>query len=235
MSARRLLCRMLKFASCITLVASSLVATNAHAQERVLDDFSDLTAWKISATDDVKSALRSVDGPHGKAMCIDFDFGKVTGYVSASRKLPIDYPARYEFTLGIKGDALPNALQFKLVDASGENVWWSQRPDYKFPTEWQVLKLRQRQIDFAWGPTADRSLKHTEVAEFVIASGSGGGKGTACFDRLAMRELPPDDAPPGPAVRKTGGALSADFDRLREFGAVVLRWKAGAAPARYDI
>jgi hypothetical protein len=219
----------------VVAAASCLTAASAVGQERVLDDFSDLSNWKISATDDVKATLRSVDGPHGKAMCIDFDFGHVTGYVSASRKLPIDYPARYEFSLGVRGEALPNALQFKLVDASGENVWWVQRPDYKFPKDWQTLKLRQRQIEFAWGPTADRSLRHTALAEFVIASGSGAGQGTACFDRLAMRQLPPDDTPPGPAIRKTSGALSADFDRLREFGAVVLRWKAGAAPSTYDV
>jgi hypothetical protein len=224
------------FAAALFVAAASCLTTApAIAQERVLDDFGDLSAWKISATDDVKAALRSVDGPHGKAMCIDFDFGHVTGYVSASRKLPIDYPARYEFTLGVRGEALPNALQFKLVDASGENVWWVQRPDYRFPKDWQTLKLRQRQIEFAWGPTADRSLRHTALAEFVIASGSGAGQGTACFDRLAMRELPPDDTPPGPAIRKTSGAPSADFGRLREFGAVVLRWKAGAAPHHYDV
>ena len=130
-------------------IASLAMAPPASAQERVLDDFSDLSAWKIAATDDVKAALRGIDGPHGKAMCIDFDFGSVTGYVAASRPLPIDYPARYEFSLGVRGEALPNALQFKLVDASGENVWWSQRPDYRFPKEWTPLKLRQRQIEFA--------------------------------------------------------------------------------------
>jgi hypothetical protein len=218
---------------CAALIV--LFARGALAQERVLDDFSDPAAWKISATDDVKASMRTVDGPSGKAMCIDFDFGSVTGYVSASRPLPIDYPARYEFTLGVRGEALPNALQFKLVDSGGENVWWVQRPEFKFPKDWQTLKFRQRQIEFAWGPTGDRTLRRTALAELVIASGSGAGKGTACFDHLAMRELPPDEAPPGPAVRKTSGALTADYGRLREFGALVFRWRVGTAPSRYDI
>ena len=84
----------------------------------MLDDFADPAAWTLSASDDVKAALRPAAGPHGSALCIDFDFGKVTGYVSARRSLPIDFPARFEFTLNVRGDAPPNALQFKLVDAS---------------------------------------------------------------------------------------------------------------------
>ena len=200
----------------------AVFAANATAQERVLDDFANLDAWTISATDDVKAALRSADGPHGKAMCIDFDFGSVTGYVSAQRALPLDVPARYEFTMNVRGlpDASPpNTLQFKLVDASGENVWWGQRPEYRFPREWQALKFRQRQIEFAWGPGTDRTLRRTASAELVIASGSGAGKGTACFDRLVLKQLPDQPSP----------------DEPREFGALTLRWPPGRGAARYDI
>src|SRR5207237_688967 len=154
--------------------------------------------WTISATDDVKASLVSADGPHGKALCIAFDFGHVTGYVSARRALPLDYPPRYAFEMNVRGDAPPNALQFKLVDASGENVWWAQRPEYRFPHEWQTLKFRQRQIEFAWGPTPDRTLRRTATAELVIASGSGAGKCTVCFDRLVLRQLPDQPSPDEP-------------------------------------
>src|SRR4029079_11000346 len=84
--------------------------------------------------------------------------------------------------------------QLKLVDASGANVWWGRRNDYRFPSDWQTLRLRQREIEFAWGPTPDRALRRTETAELVIASGSGAGKGSVCFDRLELRELPPTPA-----------------------------------------
>ena len=217
----------------IALLASTMGA-GAHAQDRVLDDFTNPSAWKVSATDDVKATLRAADGPHGKALCVDFDFGKVTGYISTQRALPIDYPARYEFTLGVQGNAPPNAFQFKLVDASGENVWWGQRPEFRFPQDWQTLKFRQRQIDFAWGPTTDKVLRKTATIELVIASGSGAGKGTACFDRLTLRQLP-DVAPPLPAPVMLADALSVDYGLPREFGALALRWRAGAAPPRYDI
>jgi hypothetical protein len=203
----------------VVLVSALLFTVSAHSQERVLDDFANLGGWTISATDDVKAALRSADGPHGKALCIDFDFGKVAGYVSAQRALPLDYPKRYEFTMNVRGDTLPNAFQFKLVDAGGENVWWGQRPEYRFPREWQALKFRQRQIEFAWGPSADRTLRRTASVELVIASGSGAGKGSTCFDQLVLRQLPDQPA----------------ADEPREFGAVTLRWPPGRGAARYDL
>ena len=197
----------------------ALVASNAWAQDELLDDFGDPAAWTVSASDDVKAALRPAPGPHGSALCIDFDFGTVTGYVSARRSLPIEYPARFELILNVRGDAPPNALQFKLVDAGGDNVWWANRPDYRFPRDWQAQRFRQRDIAFAWGPTADRTLRRTRSVELVIASGSGAGKGSACFDHLVLRRLPDTPAP----------------DEPREFDAVSVRWPAGASPTRYDL
>ena len=195
------------------------LAPSAWAQDELLDDFVEPAAWTLSASDDVKAALRPDRGPHGSALCIDFDFGKVTGYVSARRSLPIDYPARFEFTLNVRGDAQPNALQFKLVDASGDNVWWANRTEYRFARDWQAHRFRQRDIAFAWGPTADRRLRRTASVELVIASGSGAGKGSACFDRLVLRRLPDTPSP----------------DEPREFDVVTVRWPAGASPSRYDL
>nr|HET7860477.1 discoidin domain-containing protein [Caldimonas sp.] len=237
--------------------------TPATAQERALDDFDDASAWTLIASDDVKATLRQVDGEHGKALCIDFDFGRVTGYVGARRALPIEFPARYELALRARGDAPPNALQVKLVDASGANVWWGRKNEFRFPRDWQTLRFRQRDIDFAWGPTADRALRRTAAVELVIASGSGAGKGSVCFDRLALRELPAAVVLPKPTAtagsfraghepanaldgrpasdwqptgaRGTAAVWTADYGVQREFGALALRWRAGAAASRYAI
>jgi hypothetical protein len=200
-------------------LALMLASGAARAEDELLDDFADPAAWTLSASDDVKAALRPASGPHGSALCIDFDFGKVTGYVSARRSLSIDYPARFEFALDVRGDALPNTLQFKLLDASGDNVWWANRPDYRFGTDWQRERFRQRDIAFAWGPAADRRLRRTASAELVIASGSGAGKGSACFDHLVLNRLPDQ----------------ASLDDPREFDTVSVRWPTGAHPSRYDL
>jgi len=203
----------------LAMVMAIAFAPDARAQDELLDDFADPAVWTVSASDDVKAQLRPARGPQGSALCVDFDFGNVTGYVVARRSLPIDYPARFEFLLNVRGDALPNALQFKLVDASGDNVWWAPRPDYRFAHDWRAERFRQRDIAFAWGPTADRRLRRTTSAELVIASGSGAGKGSVCFDRLVLRRLPDEPSP----------------DEARDFDAVTVRWPPGASPSRYDL
>jgi F5/8 type C domain len=156
----------------------------------VLDDFYDLTPWSVAASDDVKATLHPSDGPGGRALCLDFDFGKVSGYATVRRPLALNFPENYEFGLEIRGDAPPNNLQFKLLDASGENVWWVNRPDIDFPRDWQPLRFKKRHIEFAWGPASSHRLEHSAAIEFVIASGKGGGRGTVCFDRLILRTLP---------------------------------------------
>ena len=210
-----------------------------------LDDFEDLAAWSVSASDDVKAAIRSAPGVAGRALCLDFDFGKVSGYAIARRRLPIEYPANYEFTFDVRGEGEPNTLEFKLVDASGENVWWVRRPGFRFPGEWRPMRLRKRHVEFAWGPSADHTLTRSAALELVVSSGRG-GKGAACFDRLAFNELaPPRTAPAAFNALKsewrsdlaagTEQVLSLDLAEERELGGLVLRWLPGLHASRYDV
>ena len=234
------------------------------APVRVLDDFHDIAAWHVATSDDVQAKLLSVAGSEGNALCMDFDFGEVSGYAVARRELPLKYAADFEFSFRIRGDAPRNALQFKLVDASGDNVWWVNRPDYVFPHEWRTVRFRKRDIAFAWGPSKDRQLRRSAQLEFVIARGRGGGKGTVCFDRLTFRDLPVDiSAPPAPELRATSALASSeprqaldgnmdtawrsdpaagpsqtlivDFRRPRELGGLVLHWLPDAFASRYAI
>ena len=250
----------------VLLLAALLPAMSLAASpgEVLLDDFEALAAWNVVASDDVKAAIRQAPGTSGKALCLDFDFGKVSGYVVARRSMHLEYPGNFEFTFDIRGDAAPNALQFKLVDASGENVWWVQRPEFRFPREWQPMRFKKRHIEFAWGPSLDRTLTRSEALELVVASGRGGGKGTVCFDRLALRELPAPHAsdvvpvasasstetgsPPSFAVDGSpstawrsdpaDGAEQTfllDLGELREFGGLLLRWLPGLHASRYTV
>ena len=215
----------------------------AIAQVRVLDEFDDPGAWTVSASDEVQASIRSAPGVSGRALCLDFDFGKVSGYAIARRKLALAYPANFEFTFDVRGEAEPNTLEFKLVDASGDNVWWARKPDFRFPREWQPMRLRKRQIEFAWGPTTDRALTRSEAIELVVSSGRGGGKGSACFDRLALRELPESGAAgvvSSPPWRSdpAGGAdatFSMDLGEVREIGGLVVRWLPGLHASRYTV
>ncbi len=50
---------------------------------------------------------------------------------SRARALPLDLPANYEITFYLRGDAPVNDFQVKLVDASGDNVWWFNRRELR--------------------------------------------------------------------------------------------------------
>jgi F5/8 type C domain len=233
-------------------------------QLRLLDGFEDLAPWQAGSSDGVKASIRAVAGPEGQALCLDFDFSGVAGYATARRALPIDFPSNYEFSFYVRGDAPVNNLEFKLIDASGDNVWWANRHGFAFPREWQQVKFKKRHIEFAWGPTHDRTLKRSAALELVVSAGDGGGRGSVCFDRLSFRELPPLTASyPAPVLRATsaqpgaeasfaldGGlstawksapaagaeqTLTIDFQQPREFGGVVLHWLADAFASRYDV
>lgn len=240
-----------RLAAALTL---SCAASAAVAQERVLDDFSDGAAWQATASDEVKAeAVRAPDG----ALCLRYDFGRVSGYAVLRRALPIELPPHYALALTLRGSGPPNALQLKLVDASGDNVWWFQRQGWVAPERSSELVIRQRQIEFAWGPIADRTLRRAAAVELVVASGSG-GRGELCFERLALREL----APPAPPVPPRADASSAraqaalaidgdartawrapagaqhwqlDLGAPRELAGVLVRWADGARASDFDL
>ena len=57
---------------------------------KVLDDFDDIGAWKLVLSDQVSGSLRPVSGAGGgRALCLDYDFHNVSGYVGIRRALNI--------------------------------------------------------------------------------------------------------------------------------------------------
>ncbi|WP_342317271.1 discoidin domain-containing protein [Lysobacter sp. FW306-1B-D06B] len=230
---------------------------------RVLDAFETTTPWQVVTSDQVSGKLRTVPGADGKAVCLDYDFNGVSGYAGLQRELPLDYPDDYEFGFRVRGDSPPNDLQFKLVDDSGDNVWWVNKPRFEFPKEWTPVVYKKRHISRAWGPTPDSTLRHSRKVEFTIYN-SVGGKGTVCLDTLTFRRRPVDTTPPPrpsarASVEMVGGApafavdddaasawiapvevspaplLEVDLGRLREFGGLTLRWAPGHAATRYRV
>ena len=228
---------------------------------RVLDAFDDASAWRVVTSNQVRGALRPVDGVEGKAMCLDYDFNGVSGHAGIQRDLPLEYPANYQFGFQLRGESPRNDLQFKVIDASGDNVWWVNRPKYEYPTTWTPVRYKQRHIDKAWGPDPDRTLRRSVKLEFTIYNNAG-GKGSVCFDQLTFQPLPVDDGAPltgkvsasvafpaGAAALAVDGKadtawsadlhgekdpqLTLDLGKVREFGGLVLRWKAGQHASDY--
>jgi len=235
------------------LALALLAAAPTLAQPpRGLDDFSRPALWRGQASDGVTGTARPFDG----GLRLDYDFSRGSGYAFLRRELPLELPENFELRFRLRGEGPANALEIKLTDASGENVWWHRKADYVAPGAWQTIRVRRRQIEFAWGPTHDRSLRRAAAIEFVVAAGSGGGRGWIAVDDLEIVALPVPPAVPPPVVASAddgqgaaavdgdlgsywtapaGAALDLDLGYAREFGGLVLRWGAQAFAADYDV
>ncbi|RDD80887.1 discoidin domain-containing protein [Dyella tabacisoli] len=183
------------------MVLGLWLAFGMAAQAQTLDDFSQPTLWHAEGTDDVSTSLRSVDG---KALCLAFDFQGVSGAATLRRTLPITFPDNFALSFDVRGTMAPNDLQLKLIDASGDNVWWFRREHFEPTATWQHIEVRRRDIEFAWGPGKDRTLRHTHGLEFTVYAGQG-GKGELCVDNLKLAPLPTEPATAAPP--KTPNAL----------------------------
>ena len=171
-----------------------LSACAVHAAApRVLDDFSQPDAWHASGTDDIATSLQVVKGKNGAGICLDFDFNGVSGAATLHRDLPIDFPEHFALSFDARGSMRPNDLQVKLIDASGDNVWWYRQEAFEPKEQWQTIDADDRQIEFAWGPSKDHVLKRAAAIEFTVYAGQG-GKGQLCVSNLRLQVLPPHEA-----------------------------------------
>ena len=216
-------------------------------QTRVLDDFESVAGWTAHPSEGVELRISQDSGFAGRAMRLDFDFRGGAGYAIARRSVPIDLPQNWEFAWRMRADAPVNDLEFKLIDPSGENVWWMNRRRFEYPREWQRIRTQKRQVEFAWGPKGGGEMDSVAQLEIVVTAATG-GKGTVWIDDLTFREREPNTPYTlTPAVRASAGDgalamdgdgatawrsgrddawLSLDFLREREMGGVVLAWNS---------
>ena len=199
----------------------------------VLADARDAGPWKAFASEQVEAALRrDADG----SLCVDYDFHLVSGYAGMRRSLPVRWPRAFALRVRMKGRGGVNDFQLKLVDASGDNVWWVNRPGYAMPRELTFVTFKTRHFSFAWGPAADKALNHTETLELVVAAGRDRGKGALCFADLDLREREVDPPVwPDPVAHTRGGTEDLDLRRLREFNGLALQWPEEVRQVNYDV
>ncbi|HVT58501.1 MAG TPA: discoidin domain-containing protein [Thermoanaerobaculia bacterium] len=212
--------------------AAAHLASGAEAggaQGRVLDDFASIAAWSAHPSDGVTLAISRDSGRRpegGGAMRLDFDFRGHAGYAIARRQLDLELPANYEVSFGLRGAAPVENLELKLLDATGDNVWWMNRRNFSFPPSWRRISTRKRQISFAWGPAGGGEIHRLAAIEIVVTAATG-GKGTVWIDELALTELPPAAGPVTRGAWRGGEgalALTIDLGGLREVGGLHIRW-----------
>lgn len=207
----------------------------------------DLTEWTVKASEGVEAKVFSTK--EGKRSCLnlDYNFNGKAGYILIRRKVDIDLPENYRFAFEVRGESPANTLELKLIDPTGENVFWSTRPAFAFAKDWQTLKSKARHFSYAWGP--DRTpIKKVGFVELVVTA-STGGSGSVSFANLTFEELPPQQsAPAKPLVKVSSGSDSAsaivdgiavtswqsdrkekqqivlDLKADREFGGLMIDW-----------
>jgi hypothetical protein len=238
-----------------------LTGLNFYGQELILDEFEHTDGWSYNKSDGVNVNLANESGITGNAIRFDYDFTKGTGYGGIQKWFPIDLPENFEFTFYLKADSPSNNFEIKFIDSTGNNVWWVNNRNYDFPGEWKKIRIKKRHIQFAWGPTADQSLKRFDRIEFTIASYVG-GKGTIWLDQLTFESLPPENHDyPIPQINTTTALkhrppeniidnlwesdwqstnareqhVIIDFRTRREFGGLQIGWKEGQHAESFDV
>ena len=122
--------------SAFCLLPSALLAAEG-GPPLFSDDFNGSLNWQPHPSDGVSLLITQDPAGHlASAMRLDFDFHGHAGYAIARKPVSIDLPSDFEFSFWIRGNAQPNNLEFKLIDASGDNVWWVNRRNFVFPKEW---------------------------------------------------------------------------------------------------
>jgi F5/8 type C domain len=237
------------------------VVVQQPASPRLLDGFEMSSTWSARPADGVALTIRTDAGYRGRAMRLDFAFQAGAGYAIAHRDVAIDLPDDYELSFYIRGETPDENLEVKLIDSTGDNVWWVNRRNYAFPRTWRKITLKKRQLGFAWGPAGGGELHHAAALEFAITAGSG-GRGTVWIDELTLTPRAPEAGDPGPPrVRASSAApgsppsavldgdsarawrsgtgdaqwLVVDFRRPREYGGLVLFWDTRDYATQYSV
>ncbi len=249
-------------AASVTAALLLLAAQPAPSPRAIWHDpFADPGAWRPVPAEGVGLALSPAEGDRGKALRLDFDFHGRAGWAAIRRDVAVDLPENWELDLSARGEAPANDLEIKLIDASGENVWWMVRRDFAPPRSWTPLRSKKRQFSFAWGPAGGGEIRHLAALEIAVTARAG-GKGWIELEDLTLMPLPPPGLParspvltasssaPGfpperamdgdPATSWESGGhgpawLAIDFGESREFGGLTIHWEPGRFARRYQV
>jgi hypothetical protein len=219
------------------ILAAGLLATPVAAQTALIAP----TPWTAGASEGVTSKASG-----GDTARLDYRF-KGAGYAFMVHELDFAAPDNFVIDVPVKGEGAGNDLQIKFTDASGDNVWWVARPAFVPTPQGTVLRIRPRHIDFAWGPTKDRTFRGGKRMEVVVVkTAKGAASGWLEVGPIRWRAEAPEpktEAPlkadvkaavDGDARTGTGAAsVTLDLSRVRAFGGLKLDW--GKVPARYTV
>jgi hypothetical protein len=246
------------------LLLLSLLALSpltAWADGVLLDDFEQIAGWTAVTSAGAQLSINSDSGYEGQGMRLDFEFQGAGGYVNVQKTFSLPLPENYDFSFYLRGEAPKNNFEFKLVDPTGQNVWWRNLRNFEFPKEWQRIRVKKARFEKAWGPAKGAVLDHVSAIEFTVAAGTG-GKGSVWIDEVQFHAKEPADNDETPLIRAStsfpGHApehlldenpqttwrsevtnapqhIVLDFLRNREYGGLLIEWGADDYATAYEV
>lgn len=143
--------------------------------------------WKPITSAGVSLKISDIETPYGKGNRLAIDFKGQGGFGLAEQNLDWEVPENFEISFWLKAQLPNNDFEFKLMDPTGQSVWWVKRPAFGWPRDWTRVVLKKKNFSYAWGP--ERSpLKRIGPIQFGIAA-SEGGKGTVEFADFSVRAV----------------------------------------------
>ncbi|HEX8875174.1 MAG TPA: hypothetical protein VF777_00365 [Phycisphaerales bacterium] len=221
------------------------LSCSVGAQQLFSDSFADASAWKVEASDGVAAEI----GPAiGGGLRLSYNFKAGNGFVVVRRSVNVKLPENYRLSMQVRGSGPANNFETKLLDPSGDNVWWVNLRDYLPSEQWTPEVFKRRHFTFAWGPSGGKPHETLGAIEFAVAASSGGA-GAIEFANLLLEQVPAStpgtgvvtikdatgtlDAKAAGSVMRSGGgvigwkpgvsegALALDLGGTREFGGVI--------------
>lgn len=210
-----------------------------------MSEFTALSHWQAFSSGLVRVALaEEAFEEEAAALAMHYDFGGAGGFVVARRLLPLQLPERYRLRLRLRGAGQPNRFELKLVDPTGDNVWWYRRAAVAWSGDWEEWLIESRDVEFAWGPAGGGQPQAIAAVEVAIVAEAGGA---GCLwladfqvEDLSAREdcgVTVSGAQPGFVTNVMQGAwrsdsvpawIQVDLKEVRAISALRIEWEAGA-------
>jgi len=165
------------------------ISAAQQAEPQNLDSFDVPDIWKGGVSEGAIVDIHLGGPKMNTNLFFTYKFPRAAGYAFAYRDLLLDLSQNFELVFDMKGAAPRSTFEVKFIDESGDNVWWRQFKNFDFSSDWNTIRIRRNDINFAWGPTNNRDIGRVTRMEIVVV-GAAGESGTLEIDNLVYRALP---------------------------------------------
>ena len=201
------------------------VAATPHVHP--LDLFDSTSDWLPVASGLAKLDLAAAQG----ALQMKFDFHGGGGFVVARKPVDFTLPERFRIQFRVRGQTPENRFELKLVDPTGENVWWYHPAKFLWSADWETITIESREIEFAWGPAGGGRPASIAALELAIVARAGGA-GNVEFASFVVEDL---SAAEKSTLSIKGNSATLDLHEVRTFTAIEILWQDHQAAQEYDL